>query len=612
MISSVSFMGRIMALFDRHEKRQALLLFVMIVVMAFLELLGVSLILPFVDILTKPDLQTESFYYRYLSQFFTIDNRRDMILIVGVIVIIVTIIANIFKAFTTSFLYHFTYMRDSSISTRLLASYLDRPYAFFLAHNSSDLTKNILNEVGVLVGGIVITGMLTLSRLVVTSALFLFLFFMNPVVTCLVTAGFGAFYVLIYLVYHRKIERLGELRHKIAERRFNTVKEAFANIKENKIYGLKGLFLDAYRIHATESALYSARHEIIGQIPRFFVEAVGISAVIGVMLYVTLIRGIDIVDLLPMMTLFIVSGYKMLPNLQQIFAGLARIRFTLPVLKTIADELSYRVPVRDDSQGERGAVVSDVGDGYVTFRGVSFSYAGDRGTGINGLDFTVNKGEVIGIVGQTGAGKTTLIDVLLGLLDISQGDIIVNGHHIHDTPRDEWFSLFSYVSQHISLFDASIAYNMTLGVETTPEIEKKIHHILKLVDLETVVQSMPQGILTPIGENGANLSGGQRQRLSIARALYMNRHILILDEATSALDAIVERKILGNLKADGDKTIFMISHRLSTLTGCDRIMVLENGRLVDFDRYDVLAIKNAMFKAMLEQNGQNKGITYVL
>lgn len=607
MHTPTPIMRQLMSLLDRQEKRQGMMLFVLIVVMAFLELLGVSLILPFMDLLTKSDIGSDSAYSRYLSGFLSVDDRETMILVVGCVVIAVTVIANIVKAITTSLLYRFTYMRDSSISTRLLAAYLNRPYAFFLENNSSELAKNVLNEVGILVGGIIITGMLTLSRVIVTGALLLFLFIVNPFVTSVIMVGFGLFYGVIYMFYHRKIENIGDLRHKIAERRFNTVKEAFLNIKENKIYGLKSVFLKNYEGYARETAVYSAKHEIIGQIPRFLVEAVGVTALIAFLLYITLAKGQSVVDMIPMMTLFVLSGYKMLPNLQQIFAGAARIRFTLPVLRTIANELIYDVESnvaslkshKDDSVSESGF--------YIQAKGLSFSYPSDRGAGLDDISFDVDRGTVIGIVGRTGAGKTTLIDVLLGLLDVQSGDIVIGGKSLHHCDRQDWYSLFSYVSQHVSLFESSVAYNITLKDDNDEETLSRIETVLKNVDLYDVVQTMPQGMQTPIGENGLSLSGGQRQRLSIARALFNEREILVLDEATSALDAIVEQKILDNIKSNSDKTVFMISHRLSTLTCCDKIMVMDSGHLVAFDTYDQLSKHCALFQSMVEKSSNTHG-----
>lgn len=586
----------IVKLLTGQELKDASVLLALVVFMAFLELSGVALIAPFLSLVLKTDIGVQNEYIQSVYHWMGFQQYDSFMVFYGLFLIGTLWGSGLFKSYTMYRLYDFTYAKDYTLSTRLFQTYLAQPYEFFLQRNSSDLGKNILSEVSVVVVGILVTGMQVIARLCIVLAIIMFLFFINPVLVLVVGGMFLAVYLSIYFFFHKKLQQMGEKRHKLVEIRYNDVKEAFMAIKETKIYGYEPYFLDSYAKHSAMVSKFSAYRDTIAQAPAYLVEAVGFTILITSMLYVLGQDGVDMNEIIPTLSTYAFAGYKLLPNIQQVFSGIARIKFTVPTLDNLVKEFALVGPQPQTNDKQLSAHVLK-GDG-VEFSGVSFCYQGASANALSDVDLRIPSGSTIGVVGRTGAGKTTLIDLFLGLLRPTKGNIQTVGLEMDSSDFINWKRGLSYVSQNICLFNDTILQNISM-VENgqTPDLDK-VWKILEAVDLADLVKGLPDGLDHLIGENGNRLSGGQRQRLSIARALYREGDVLVLDEATSALDKQTERQILLRIKEIG-KTVIMITHRLEQLKICDSIIYLSGGGHVVMGSYEEIQSKYPQFQQMI-------------
>lgn len=590
-------LAEIAKLLTMQERKEAMILLAMVVFMAFLELSGVALIAPFMSLILKTDITTQSEFVQLAYHGLGFQKYENFMLFYGLVLVATIWGSGLFKSYTMYRLYDFTYAKDYSLSTRLFKTYLSQPYEFFLQRNSSDLSKNILSEVSVVVVGIMVTGMQVLAKLCIVVAILLFLLFINPMVVLVVGGIFLSVYLSIYFFFHKKLQEMGEKRHKLVEVRYNDVKESLMAIKETKIYDYESYFVGSYARNSAAASRFSAYRDTIAQTPSYLVEAVGFTLLIAALLYILGKGGVDMNSIIPILSTYAFAGYKLLPNIQQVFSGIARIKFTLPTLHNLVREFSLMAPSAADSVKKLPPPVQK--DRGVAFSNVSFRYQGAAADALCDVDFTLEAGNFIGVVGRTGAGKTTLIDLFLGLLHPTQGKIYsTDADNTDSLDFATWKNGLSYVSQNVCLFNDTIRQNICMVENGHPPDDEKIWDILEAVDLAALVKSLPDKLDHVIGENGNRLSGGQRQRLSIARALYRDAGILVLDEATSALDKQTEQKILLRIKAIG-KMVVMITHRLEHLPICDSIVYLPGNGRADIGRYEDIKRKYPQFAEMV-------------
>lgn len=583
---SSSVFRKINELLSQQERKDAAWLMVFVTVMAFLELLGVAIIAPFMSLVMNPVIEKQNIYIQQVYGFLGLADMKTFLLLTGVVLVAVLWVSGMFKSYTMYRLYRFTYEREYTLSLRLFGLYMKQPYAFFLSRNTSDLGKNILSEVSVVVVGILVTGMQVLAKSMIILAILGFLLVMNPLLVAVLGGFFAVVYLTIYFVFHKKLQHMGAERHRLVEQRYSDVKEAFLAIKETKIYRYERYFLDSYARHSVEISKHSAYRDTIAQLPAYLVEAFSLTIILAALLYALLLKGVHVAELVPVVSMYAFAGYRLMPNVQQIFSGIARMRFTLPTLDMLGREFALEAREPHEAEIEKSTVPVALG-GDIMFGDVSFSYADGR-TVLDHIGVTIPEGKMTAVVGKTGAGKTTFIDLCLGLLAPSSGQITRGGGTISSTDTARWRRSFSYVSQNVFLFDTTIIGNMALTDDGAAVDTDRAWACLRQVCLEEFVRAQPDGLHMRVGENGNRLSGGQRQRLSIARALYRGADVMILDEATSALDPETEKEILGNILSGKNRTVVMITHRLGQLALCDRIIYLGgDGKAVEGTYADV-------------------------
>lgn len=588
---------KIFSLFDRKERRQFWFLTVGMVLVAVAEIVGISAVLLLLNVLAEPaSIHAKpilSFVYSWLG--FATDFSFQVAL--AFVVLVVVMVGLAIKAGGSYAAIRFGAMRGFSVSSRLLGCYLSQPYAWFLERNSADIGKNVLNEVDGLVGRVISPALRLIASALMVAAIVGLLMFVDPLVTVLSAGLLGCSYAFIYLKLRERLRQLGEeMMHAFGER-FRIAQEATGGIKDVKLLGLEDSYTEVYKTAARKTARSSAALGVMSELPRFALEAITFGTLLGLILLLLLRSGGQIADIVPTLGVFAFSVMRLLPALQQIYQALATIRGARAILDTItADFASAPAPV--DSR--QAAATPFRLDRTLELSQVGFSYATAARTALSGLDLAIPARTTVGIVGGTGAGKTTLVDLILGLLIPDSGVIRVDGREITRENLRAWQKTLGYVPQAIFLTDDTIAANIAFGVPKDQIDMAAVTRAARTAALNDFVTSeLPKGYDTVVGERGVRLSGGQRQRIGIARALYRDPSLLIMDEATSALDNITERVVMEavqNIRAD--KTIILIAHRLTTVRACNTIFLMEQGRIVAQGTYDELVAGNETFRKM--------------
>jgi len=491
----------------------------------------------------------------------------------------------------------YSMMRGSAISTRLLSAYLRQPYIWFLERNSSEIGKNVLAEVDGLVGRVISPALRLVAGLLLVLSILGFLLLVDPLVTLFCGGILGLAYAMIYMRLRNRMRDAGEEMLEAYAQRFRVAQEATGGIKDVKVLGIEETYMDAYAGAARRSARATALIQVMGEMPRFALEALTFGTLLALILVLLTRSGGDISDIVPTLGIIAYSTMRLLPAVQQIYFGVSSIRSGTPSLEQIVGDFqSAQGSAQAWQAGEQPIRLERTLD----LAGVSFAYPTANRPAIHALDLSIRARTTVGIVGGTGAGKTTLVDLILGLLTPDAGELRVDGTVIRGANLRDWQKTLGYVPQSIFLTDDSVAANIAFGVPRDQIDMAAVERAARIAALhDFVVSEMPQGYDTLVGERGVRLSGGQRQRIGIARALYRDPTLLIMDEATSALDNITERVVMEAVqRIRSDKTIILIAHRLTTVKGCDTIFLMDKGRLVAQGTYDELLAGNETFRRM--------------
>ena len=574
----------------------------MIIVMGLLDVIGVASIMPFMSVLTNPEvIQTNKYLAAVYKKIGSTDNQT-FIFFLGIMVLLTLVVSIAFKAFTTYAMLRFGHMRNYSLSRRLVEGYLHQPYEWFLNRNSSDLGAAILSEVGQVVTGALIPMIKLIANGVVVLFLLTLIVVIDPMLATIVTLVLGVAYAVIYLLMRGYLGRIGLDRVKANQERFKVVNEAFGGIKDVKISGLENSFLQQYQGPAERFARRLAASQIGAQLPRFALEIVTFGGMLLVVLYLMAGTG-GLQQVLPLIALYAFAGYRLMPALQQVYTQLSALRFSAPGLVSLHKDLKEFASDNILSGIHKTAPSIDFVH-ELKLANIIYTYPRTNRPSLNELSLEIPVHTTIGIVGATGSGKTTVVDIVLGLLRPDKGQLLVDDALIDFENVRSWQNKLGYVPQQIYLADNSVAANIAFGVPSNQIDYNAVENAARIANLHNfVTNQMPKGYETVIGERGVRLSGGQRQRIGIARALYHDPEVLILDEATSALDNLTEQAVMGAVHNLGhSKTIILIAHRLTTVRNCDQIFFLHNGQLVGKGNYSELIEKNTNFRTMANSN----------
>ena len=584
-------------LLSERERKRALLLLGLIIVMAFLDMMGVASIMPFMAVLAKPELVELN---PILSQFYALlglSNKNEFLFILGVAVFVMLILSIGFKAFTMWMLLRFSRLLEYSIAKRFVDLYLRQSYDWYLNRHSADLGKTVLNEVGQVVGGAIMPLMELIAQGCVATALILLLLVVDPILACIGGLGMGLLYGLIYAFIRRRLTHYGEQRRVSNQQRFQILSEVFGGIKDVKVAGLEKLYLNRFEGPAYRFAIAQGQAQTASQLPRYAMEVIAFGGILGVTLFLMHTTG-SLQNSLPVLALYALAGYRLMPSMQALFVNFAALRFGASTLMHLHGELLAleKTPARTTSS--RAVSLK----GCVSLENISYQYPAASAPTLRSLNLRIDAKTTVGLVGTTGSGKTTTVDVILGLLKPQAGQLKIDDTVIEDENRISWQASIGYVPQHIFLSDDTVAANIAFGLPPEQIDWVAVERAAKIANLhDFVVGSLPHGYATSVGERGVRLSGGQRQRIGIARALYRQPQLLILDEATSALDNVTELAVMEAVHNLGSQiTIILIAHRLSTVKECDRIYMLDHGRVLAAGTYNELLNNNNTFRNMVK------------
>ena len=575
---------KLLYLLTPQECKRAVLLLLMILVMALLDMIGVASILPFMAILTNPSLIETNLILNnmyLISNKFGVENNQQFLFALGILVFLILIFSLFFKALTTYFQIRFIQMREYTIGKSFVEGYLHQPYSWFLNHHSAELGKNILSEVGGVVGGM--RNLLELiSKGMVAIAIIVLLILADPKLALIISLSIGMFYGVIFFSIRSYIKRIGKIRLENNELRFLSVSEAFGAIKEVKVGGLEQAYIKQFSKSAKTFALTQASSSILSQLPRYFLEAIAFGGIMLIILYKMKITG-SFNNALPVISLYVFAGYRLMPALQNIYRSFTQLTFVAPAVDKLYDDKKNLKPFHSNQDKK----FLDFNNS-ISLKNIHYNYPNASRTALKDINLNIPAKSTVGLVGATGSGKTTTVDIILGLLEAQKGTLEVDGKIITKQNSRSWQQSIGYVPQNIYLSDDTIAGNIALGVDPIDIDQEVIEKVCKIANLHNfVMDELPNKYLTSVGERGVRLSGGQRQRIGIARALYHNPKVLILDEATSALDNETEKAVMDAIdNLSKDITIILIAHRLNTVKNCDIIFKLENGRLIGQGIFD--------------------------
>ena len=587
---------RLLELFDRRERWHFWLLLVLMLVMGIVEMLGVASVFPFLSVLSNQEIIQQNYYIKSIYNLLGFSNEQNFLIFLGSVSFFFFIFAQFIKSITIYSLIRFGKMRGFTLSTKLLVKYLRQPYVWFLNRNSADLGKSVLSEVDRLVLGLITPSLRFLAYGSITIFLVGILIVINPMAAVLGALLVGGFYGLIYSSVRRYLSHIGKTRVKANERRFRSIQEGLGGIKDIKILGLENYYIDQFRRPALAFARYETNASALGEIPRYLLEATIFGAMLLFVFVLLLTSEGQLEQVLPIVGVYAFAGSRMLPALQHIYRSVALMRFNRHSLDVIYDDLRDRPPAEAARASGDPLVLRE----WLRLGDVTYRYPGADRAALAGLSLDIAACTTVGIVGASGAGKTTAVDLLLGLLEPDDGAITIDGCEIGAHNRRRWQRSLGYVPQQIFLTDDTIAANIALGVPPEAIDMAAVERAARNAKLHDFVEAeLPKKYLTDVGERGVRLSGGQRQRIGIARALYNDPSVLIFDEATSALDNRTERAVMDAVHNFAKaKTIIMIAHRLSTVQDCDRIFFLEHGRCAAVGTYDELVQTNHAFREL--------------
>lgn len=568
---------KLSVIFTAGQKVKFLILFVLLFAGSVLEFLGVSLVLPFVQMVMEPEGEGVVLSILW-SRWFPGWSGRERLFLTGLLLAAVYILKNGYLLLLKAAELRFIFNNRLRLAGRLMRSYMEKPYSFHLETNSSEVLESVIFEVNKLYD-LLLYVMELVSDLLIIAMIVAFLLWKDPLITLVVTVLLSLCSLLTFWFLRGRTQAYGRENQIYNGRMIQAVRQAMGGIKEIKLTAREGYFVRAYEENGRRYVSSLKKSQFFQYLPKYLLETVCVCGILGVVL-ARLLLGAQMSSLVPQLSVFAVAAFRLLPSVNQVNRLFHGILFLSPSVNRIYEDIENAGP------GRSGRISGEISGELrpadrICLRDVSFGYPGSGEDILSHVNAEIPLGSSVGFVGSSGAGKTTLIDLLLGLLSPDSGGIYYGDQDIRDY-RESWGRRLGYIPQTIYLTDDSIRRNIAFGVPDSQIEEEKVWEALEKVQLSDFVRSLKGGLDARIGEAGVRLSGGQRQRLGIARALYREPEILVMDEATSALDTETEEAVMRAVEhLRGRCTLLMIAHRTGTLKGCDRVYRVENHGLLE-------------------------------
>lgn len=552
---------------------------------AFLELLGIGLIIPFIALMQNPDSLNNSQIYKTVVEFSGISDSRSLLTALGIAIIFLFVFKGWFRYLVQKNLVRFGWNVQTALREQLLGVYQQQAYTFHMARNSATLINILQGHIGQFVKGFLLASIRLTGEILTLSIMLVFLAYNFLVPTLVVMLLFAGMIALYDRLVRKRVENIGALNARVGADMIKAINQSISGFKEIRIFGVERYFFERYVNSARAMANASVELTALQILPRFLIESTMVGFIV-ILALVILWTANGEGAVFTTLGVFAVAGLRILPSASQIIEAIGSLRHAKRYIEDIerdlrsGQDMKIDAALAGDSSERRQSDFQDLVVSDLTYR-----YPDTDFDVIDGINFTLTRGQVIGIVGPSGAGKTTVVNVILGLLAPTRGDVRINGVSMDENIR-LWQSKLAYIPQTTLLIDDSLKRNIALGQSDEVIDEKKLERAIRLAQLEAVVKTLPQGLDTNIAEEGARLSGGQRQRVALARAFYYDRELIVMDEATSALDNVTEREIVEAIESiRGNTTLIVIAHRLSTVRNCDYLIKLDKGRIVSTGSY---------------------------
>lgn len=575
----MQFLFKIFTIFTPQKLRKCVFIIVAMVIGASLEAVGIGAILPLISVMGKSDFFEVYPEAGKHSVNFGITTHAELIIFISILLILLYILKNIYLAWQSKLQIDFSTQNQIYYSRQLLSEYLNKPYLYHLNHNTAFLLRNVNEGIYIVFSVILVSVFTLLSEMITVITIWLMLAVIDAFTAIILAVFLGS--ILYYCIkgFRKKISTQGQIRNKYSTEYLKWLNQGLGAIKETKVSCKEEFFLNAFRKKYLEYSNANGKFLFLNQLPKMLIETIIVCGLL-LLIIVKLLLGSQPTEIVPLLGVLALAAFRLMPSVNRIVNLSNTIRFQMPLFNEFYNDL---VAIKN-KQKNNTKVILQYTNPRMDFKNVisveelSFAYPEIEKQVLNNISFSILKGKFVGIVGPSGAGKTTFVDILLGLLPPSKGKISVDGKNIYDDIRI-WQANLAYVPQSIYLIDGTIRENIALGVDEKEIDDALINKVLQMAELYDFVQELPAGIDTTVGERGVKLSGGQRQRIGIARALYYQPQVLVLDEATSALDNETEKSITDTiLKLKGQITIIAVAHRLTTLAQCDFKVKFENGK----------------------------------
>ena len=596
----VEVYAKLFDLLDARARKRFVLLAGVMIAVSLSELIGISSVLMLLGVLADPGRLDDVAAFSWARSALGLDDAFAFQVALAGATTAVVALGLVVKAGGVYAITRYSQSCGAEISIRLLDAYLRFPYDWFLGRNTADIANNVLNETDRAVAQVLEPALRLLGAVMLALTLVGFLLTVDPVLTLAAAATVGGLYITIFVLLRPHLTRLGQQTLEANRARYRIASEASGGLKELKLLGLEGSYGQRFAVPARRRARAQATSKAMGELPRYALEAVVFTAMIGMVLAVMLRNDGDLAGAIPVIGTFAFAALRLMPVLQMIYQTFAQIRGGRPSLDALHTD--YRDAMTRLAQQPVPAPATARLPLHDTLEldDLCYGYPNADRPALRGVSLTLPAQSTIGFVGGTGAGKTTLVDLMLGLLRPDAGGIRVDGRTLDRDTLRAWQQNIGYVPQVIYLTDSTVAENIAFGLPRDRIDMAAVERAARIAALhDFVMAELPRGYDTFVGERGVRLSGGQRQRIGIARALYHDPALLIMDEATSALDTLTEKQVMDAVqRIREDKTVVMIAHRLSTVRNCDRIYLLENGVVSDSGRFDELVASSDAFRRM--------------
>lgn len=586
-------------LLSQRARKQAGMLLGLMVVLGLVEAAGIASVLPLLLVFGNQSLVHENRYLRTTYEFLGCETANGFFIFLCLTMFGMAVLRIGLSIAMTYASARFASMRGHELQVRVLESYLARPYAWHLQRHSAKLGKSVSSEAERVVSSLLVPTLGVLQKGITAAFIIALMMLSTPGAVLGVFALFAGSYAAVYVVIRKRLMRLGKERLHFGDEIFKLTQETLAGVKDIKAGGLEAPYVKKFEKTSLLLASKKWTLQVFRTVPRNIMELLTIGGMLAALLAYLMRDDGSLASALPILGFYAFAGLRLIPLLESVYAGIVTLQFEKASIDALYKDLATE-PVVQSS--DAAGVFPPPYKADIVIDHVSFTYPKAEFETLKDVSIAIAPASVVAIVGATGSGKSTLVDILLGLLEPTTGKMRIGGIVTDGARLSEWRRMIGYVPQNIFMADDTLAANIALGVSARKIDMAAVERSARIAQLHDFVQSLPKGYETTIGDRGFRLSGGQRQRVGIARALYRDPPVLVLDEATSALDNLTEAAVLKELAAARPrKTVIMVTHRITSVRTCDDIWFIEGGRVVTHGTYEEMIVREPRFSTLVAQ-----------